>query len=171
MLTCLSIAASILVVLILRNRKHTYVYLVVTCLQHVVTQKHKNNKKKQQFLGVFGKSYVTLQRRHHPSFPLFIHRTRKACNPSVFLILAPLTEKRKALLHAQQNASPQKLLICPWLIIPEGVPARLQAPERIITRQRGFRACVKMESPTGSRTKKEKKYIPRTSVYCIVNLR
>lgn len=57
MLTCLNIAASTPVVLFLINHKHTHMYLVVTCLQHVVTlkEKHKNNMKQQQFLGVPGK--------------------------------------------------------------------------------------------------------------------
>lgn len=61
-LTCLSIATSILVVLFLRNQKHTHMYLVVTCLQHVVTlkEKHKNKMKLQQFLGVPGKLCVFL---------------------------------------------------------------------------------------------------------------
>lgn len=53
--------------------------------------------------------------------------------------LAPLTGKRKALLQAQQNASPQKLRIRFSLIVPRDVPARLQAPKRIIKRARGAR--------------------------------
>lgn len=154
MLTCLSTAASILVVLILRDQKHTHVYLVVTCLQHVVTlkEKHKNNKKQQQFLCVPGKSDVT----ETPSsiFPT-VHPSNSQIMKSIRLSdfgtvdweaqsFASSTTER-----ISTETSDLSLTNYPWRNTFGSPSAGAHH-----SRQRGFRACVKMESPTGSRPKK-----------------